>query len=258
MRRATVNTPTRKTTASMKIAMAKKAGPKWSAWATRARAITAPERMVRNMFTRPSDSWYVRARVASRLQCSVARICSAPDSIGRGGISVDIDPSLIAWKVARQVGQGLEPATFEKRRDAVMDVGDRVRVDERGRPDLDGRASRDKKLQRVFRARDAADPEHRNPDRPRRLVREMYGERPDRRPGQAAGAKAESWLVSVEVDRHADQGVNGAQRVGAGRLDGPSDDADVTHHRRELDPERKLGSSAHGLGHPGSGARVVA
>src|SRR5438876_699041 len=109
MRRATVNTPTRKTTASMKIAMAKKAGPKWSAWATRARAITAPERMVRNMFTRPSDSWYVRARVASRLQCSVARICSAPDSIGRGGISVDIDPSLIAWKVARQVGQGLEP-----------------------------------------------------------------------------------------------------------------------------------------------------
>src|SRR6266513_1103504 len=151
MSRATVNTPTRKTTASMKIAMAKKAGPKWSAWATSASAITAPERMVKNMFTRPSDSWYVRARVASRLQCSVARICSASDSRGRGGISVAIAfPSLVAWSVARQVGERDEPARLEKCRDAVMNLSDRPGIDECGSPNLDGGASSDQELQGVL------------------------------------------------------------------------------------------------------------
>ena len=85
-----VKTPVTRTTESMKIAIEMNAGPKWSAWATSASAITAPERMARNMFTRPSDSWYVRARVARRLQCSVARIWSASDCGRDGGISVDI------------------------------------------------------------------------------------------------------------------------------------------------------------------------
>src|SRR5437763_11335730 len=53
----------------------------------------APDRMARKMLTRASDSVYVSDRVASRLQCSVARICSlvaAPGSGLDGGISVDI------------------------------------------------------------------------------------------------------------------------------------------------------------------------
>src|SRR5438874_1106094 len=42
---------------SMNIATDMNVGPKRSACATRAREITAPERTVRNMLTRPSDSW---------------------------------------------------------------------------------------------------------------------------------------------------------------------------------------------------------
>src|SRR5690349_1991085 len=84
----------------MKIATEMKAGPKWSAWATRARAITAPDRTVRNMVTRPSDSWYVRARVARRLQCSVARIWMASESCFAGGSSVDICAYVLSQMVA--------------------------------------------------------------------------------------------------------------------------------------------------------------
>src|SRR5215831_18726306 len=68
-------------------------GPKPSAWATSARAITAPDRMARKMVTRLRASLYVRERVASRLQCSAARICNlaAPlDSRPAGATSVDI------------------------------------------------------------------------------------------------------------------------------------------------------------------------
>src|SRR5215472_10574883 len=68
-------------------------GPKPSAWATSARAITAPDRMARKIVTRLRASLYVRERVASRLQCSVARICSlaaALDSRPAGATSVDI------------------------------------------------------------------------------------------------------------------------------------------------------------------------
>jgi hypothetical protein len=47
------------------------------------------------MFTLVSDPLYVSVRVASRLQCSVASICSlvaAEGSVLDGGISVDIIP----------------------------------------------------------------------------------------------------------------------------------------------------------------------
>src|SRR6266581_2506469 len=80
---------------SIGIAIEMKIGPKCSACATSARAINAPDRMDRNIVTRLRASLYVRARVASRLQCSVARICSlaaAPASPPdpAGGISVDM------------------------------------------------------------------------------------------------------------------------------------------------------------------------
>ena len=85
--------PENKITESMRMATVMNVEPKRSAWATSARAMTAPERMARNMFTRPRDSVYVRERVASRLQCSVARICSLAAAAGSrpaGGISVDM------------------------------------------------------------------------------------------------------------------------------------------------------------------------
>src|SRR5215471_1437649 len=68
-------------------------GPKPSAWATSARAITAHDRMARKMVTRLRASLYVKEPVASRLQCSVARICSlaaALDSRPVGAASLDI------------------------------------------------------------------------------------------------------------------------------------------------------------------------
>src|SRR5215471_14077355 len=67
-------------------------GPEPSAGATSARAITAPDRMARKIVTRLRASLYVSERVASRLQCSVARICSlaAPVSRPAGATSVDI------------------------------------------------------------------------------------------------------------------------------------------------------------------------
>src|ERR1700730_4661468 len=84
--------PANRTTRSTGIAIVMKVAPKWSACATRASAITAPERIARKMVTRLRDSLYVRVRVASRLQCSVARICplaAASGSRPAGGVCVD-------------------------------------------------------------------------------------------------------------------------------------------------------------------------
>ena len=104
---------------------------------------------------------------------------------------------------------------------------DGARVDEGGRAHLHRGAARDQELERVLRPRDPADPDHRDAHRARRLVGQVHGERPDRRAGEAAGPEAEPRRVGVEVDRHADEGVDRAQRVGAGRLDRARDDADV-------------------------------
>ena len=51
-----VATPVNKTTKSTKMAIEMNVGPNRSAWATSARAMTAPESIARKMFTRPSDS----------------------------------------------------------------------------------------------------------------------------------------------------------------------------------------------------------
>ena len=91
--RPTVTTPANRTTHKTGIAMEIAVGPKPSAWATSARAIIAPDRMARKIVTRLRASLYVKEPVASRLQCSVARICSlvaALDSRKAGATSVDI------------------------------------------------------------------------------------------------------------------------------------------------------------------------
>src|SRR5205823_3265105 len=125
---------------------------------------------------------YVSDRVASRLQCSVARIWSASDSRGRGGISVAMNlPSLVAWQVARQIGERRQASRFEKCRDTVVYLGDRLGIDERGGAHLDGAAPRDEKLQRVLGACDAADSDHRDAHHARGLVGQVDGQGSDRR-----------------------------------------------------------------------------
>src|SRR6185437_10718855 len=52
----------------------RKPGPKAVAWATRASATTAAESTVMNIEARLKTSFQVMLRVASKLQCSVARI----------------------------------------------------------------------------------------------------------------------------------------------------------------------------------------
>src|SRR5579859_993357 len=174
--RRTVATPTKNTIASMKIAIAENVVPNRSAWAIKASAITAPDRTARKMFTRPSDSWYVSARVARSDQCSVARICSFSDTTGsRGGSSV-------TRQVPRQVGERRQAPRREKGGDAVMDAGDRVRVHEGRGADLHRAASGDEELERVLGGHDPADANHRDVDRASGLVREVHGERPDRGP----------------------------------------------------------------------------
>src|SRR5712692_6198214 len=116
----------------------------------RASAIIAPDRTARNMFTRPSDSWYVSARVASRDQCSVARICSFADASGsRGGISV-------TGQIPRQLRQRRESLAREVGRNPVVDLGDRLRVDESGGAHLHSDAAGDQELQGILRACDPA------------------------------------------------------------------------------------------------------
>src|SRR5438552_805144 len=82
-----VDTLVNRTTESRGMAIAMNVDPKRSAWATSASAITAPDRMARNIVTRLRPSVYVSERVASRLQCSVARIWSlaAVTVSGRAG-----------------------------------------------------------------------------------------------------------------------------------------------------------------------------
>ena len=139
-----------------------------------------------------------------------------------------------------------------------MHLGDRIRVDERRDADLDRAAARDEKLERIFGSHDPADPDDGDAHCPRGLVGEVHGQRADRRPGQAAGAKAEARSVRVDVDRHPDEGVYRAQGIGAGRLDSARDDADVADHRRELHPDRQLRALAHRLGYSRCGVRIVA
>src|SRR5207248_4698197 len=90
------------------------------------------------------------------------------------------------------------------------------------------------------------------------LMREMDRKRLDRGAGEATCTKAEPRLVEVEVDRHPDEGVDGAERVGPGRFHGAGDDPDVAYHRRELHPDRQARTSAHGLGDRSRGARIIA
>src|ERR1700682_1721287 len=109
--------------------------------------------MARNMFTRPRDAMQVSERVASRLQCAVARTCSlaAAGSLPAGGISVDISSLLVAGQVPRQVGKGAHSLRREEGGDAVVHLGDRSWVEERCGANLDRGATRDQELQRVLR-----------------------------------------------------------------------------------------------------------
>src|SRR6266851_5203104 len=110
--------PTNTTTQRTGMAIETDVRPKPSAWATSARAITAPERMARKMVTRLSDSVYVSERVASRLQCSVARICSFAASSVRldGGSSVGTFYLLVAGRRPLLV---CDPATLHNHLDAI-------------------------------------------------------------------------------------------------------------------------------------------
>src|SRR5215831_18505145 len=102
----------------MKIATTMKVCPKRSACAINARAMTAPERIARNMFTRPSDSWYASDRAAMRLQCSVERICSFSETAGsRGGSSV-------TRQVPREIAEGREALGRHEGSDAVVHLRD--------------------------------------------------------------------------------------------------------------------------------------
>src|SRR5947209_5005347 len=170
-----VATPTKNTTASMKIATAMNVVLKWSTCAMSARAITEPDSTPRNMLTRPSDSWYVSARAAIRLQCSVARIWIFSDTPGsRGGSSVTRQ---IPWQLAER----REALRRHEGGDTVVHIGDRVGVHERGGADLHRAAPGDQELERILRPHDAANADHRDVDRARSLVREVHGQRPDRR-----------------------------------------------------------------------------
>src|SRR6266536_1869641 len=74
--RTYVPNPTKKTTGRSTSEKTTKASPNADAWATRARATTAPDRADRSVRERVDDAFQVRERVASRLQCSVDRIWS--------------------------------------------------------------------------------------------------------------------------------------------------------------------------------------
>src|SRR6266851_5103404 len=139
-----------------------------------------------------------------------------------------------------------------------MNLGDCTRVDESRRPHLNRGAACDQELERVFGAHDAADPDHRDAHRSRRLVREVHCQRTNGRAGQAARPKAQPRLSRIDVDRHAHESVDCTQRVRAGGLAGAGDDADVRHHRSQLHPHRQISSLAYGVGHRSGGARIVA
>src|SRR5438552_1410607 len=75
-RRVYVPTPRKKTTGRSTSEKTLNASPNVDAWATSASATTLPDSADRNMLDRLNDSFQVSERVASRLQCSVARIWS--------------------------------------------------------------------------------------------------------------------------------------------------------------------------------------
>ena len=69
-----------------------------------------------------------------------------------------------------------------------------------------------------------------------------HRDRPDRRPGQAAGDAAEHRPQRVGVDDHAQQRVDDRQAVGAGVDAGPRDRGDVGDVRRQLGEDRDAGA----------------
>src|SRR5688500_13445175 len=75
-RRSTVPTPTSSTTGRITRPKRRNPSPKLEACATRARATMAPDSVDRNMPARLNDSFHASDREASKLQCSVERICS--------------------------------------------------------------------------------------------------------------------------------------------------------------------------------------
>ena len=71
-----VATPMNSTTGRMTRAKSVNPSPNADACATSAKATIAPVRVVRNIPARLNDSFQASERDASRLQCSVERICS--------------------------------------------------------------------------------------------------------------------------------------------------------------------------------------
>src|SRR5262245_60331227 len=93
VRRLYVPRPTRSTMGSTTSANTRKSCPKAVAWATRASATIAADTTVRNIEARLKASFQIMLRVASKLQCSVARIWVRTASVtplrserGSGGI----------------------------------------------------------------------------------------------------------------------------------------------------------------------------
>src|SRR5262245_32145914 len=79
--RRIVARPTNSTTGNTNSAKRRKFGPNAVAWATSASATTAADSTVTNIEARLKTSFHVMLRVASRLQCSVARICARTASV---------------------------------------------------------------------------------------------------------------------------------------------------------------------------------
>ena len=107
-------------------------------------------------------------------------------------------------------------------------------------------------------AGDAADADHRDPDRARGLPRHPHGDGPDGRAGEPAGAEAEPRPARLHVDREAEQRVDAGQRVGPRLLGGAGEDRDVGHVGRELGDDGQARRLAHRGHHLVGHARVAA
>src|SRR5262249_59724358 len=62
------------------------------------------------------------------------------------------------------------------------------------------------------------------------------------------GWEGRARLTASQVERHADEGVDSAQSIGAGLLTGTRDLSDVRDRRRQLDPDRKACALTDGHG----------
>ena len=138
--------------------------------------------------------------------------------------------------------------------DALVDAG----VDEVRGADLHRAAARDQELERVLGGGDAADPDHRDLDRARRLPGHPHRDRPDGGPGEPAGAEAEPRPPRLDVDREAEQRVDAGERVGARLLGGAGEHRDVGDVRRELGDDGQPRRLAHRGHHLVRHARVAA